>query len=178
MTMKWRTDEMSRILFCGTALTLGLIASLAGPASAASKIVTSYAEPEDGGKSGYSVTFMEDCGEECQLATFSCDDVRNFIIEFTDVPAADVAKSLTAPPAQERRMTLTVDKESFRFEAYQFSYTEMTGSWWVEARAGENTIKAMEAVAKAKDLQLAFVKQKHRLPVTKDVKRWATNCLK
>ncbi len=147
------------------------------PAQAASVAVTYVTELFGGEKQPASrVTFHGSCGDECYAASLVCDVDGGVNFTFADVEAKIAAKAITR---KARNFTVNVNGVAYPFFITTLSYGgEMYDTWLVEGQV-ENSRAAdfRGALAKATHFSSSIGSVVLTLPVTADVKTWATACV-
>ncbi len=142
-------------------------------ALAAEEISTSFHQQGKGKNASYAVTFFGECGAECVMAEIACESTGAVTFTYADVEAQDASKAILV---EGDAVTITVSGTAHGFTITELTYTEMTGAWWVAARAGETQSEFMAALPKAKSMTAAIQSASMILPVTKDVQKWVKAC--
>ena len=152
----------------------GLLLMLAAPTQAAEKITTTLNDEGTGDGATHGVYFSGSCGEECLMAGLTCNGSGSLEVQMIDIPAKEAAKSILRDNSV---LVMTIGGTRHDMSVSRFSFSEMNGSWDVDATAGDPDA-VYKGLADAKSFKLSLEKQSATLPVTSDVKAWAKSCLK
>lgn len=147
---------------------------LAAAPAAAEEIVTSRTEgqAEPAAKIMEVAFVVKDCEEECHVASLTCNENRSIGFVYADVPSADAARAMTG----KQEIRIEIGKKSYPFSITTFTFSEMTGSWWVDAGSFADPLELLAALGAAKSFTAVRPGGKVTLPVTEDVKSWAVQC--
>ena len=157
------------------ALSIIFACGLTAPhARAEGKIVTELRKEGSGIETLWAVTFTtEGCEEECLVAELKCDSYRNINFVFGDVTAQDAAGAIVK---ENQPITITLGGRPHAFSITDLSFSEMTGSWLVASRATADHLEIYDAFAKTGGFTASIEGQTLKLPLTKDVGKWAKTC--
>ncbi len=161
---------MMRFLLVGTAF----LCALTVPALAEDQISADLITDGTGSDVSHTLSFAGACGEECGLASLTCDSNGSLQVILGDVPAREAAKSITR---ESRMLLLDVAGKTYELEVDQFSWDEMNVSWDVSAR-GSGSTGVYGSITGAQTFTLALEGRKEQLPVTSEVKEWTKLCAK
>ena len=130
----------------------------------------------DAARPASHVMFHASCGDECFAASLDCDDTGAVSFEFGDVEAKIAAAAMTR---KGQDFAVKIGGASFSFVILNLKYGgEMYGTWLVTG-ALPGTSQAPEftaALGKAKEFKASVGNVGLTLPVTADVKTWASAC--
>jgi hypothetical protein len=122
------------------------------------------------------VDFHASCGAECYAATLTCDKLSYVSFTYADVAFDVAAKAVTAG---EKRFTISVGSMTQPFYIMSLRWGgEMYDTWNVEGNLQGDSAAFIAALGKAKDFKATLGGEAVTLPVTEDVKNWATACAK
>lgn len=120
----------------------------------------------------HTVTFWGACGEECYLASLTCEGDGGFAVELSDVSGKDAAKAIAK---EQTNAVLEGAGKRIQLPIGAFDYVEMNGSWDVTARASEREA-AFKLIKGAKSFTLSVEGRKEKLPANADVTAWLKAC--
>lgn len=143
-----------------------------GPAFAA-EVVTTYIGPTDTEKSKTLDFAEKDCEEECHMASLICEETMAINFTYADVSSKSAAKIIRS---ENQAISLVINKKEFSFFVNTLTFSEMTGSWWVDARFMADPKDLLAALEKAKDFKARAGDESMTLPVTAEFQTWASAC--
>lgn len=164
-----RRPAMTRAFVLMLAALLPLAVSTAVRAE---DITTQLADDKDDVGPTHTVSFWGECGDECYLASLSCEGDGGFAVELADVSGKDAAKAIAK---DQTNAILEGAGKRIELPVGAFDYVEMNGSWDVTARASEREA-AFRLIKDAKSFTLSVEGSKEKLPSTADVTAWLKAC--
>lgn len=154
-------------------LTFAALLPLAASVPAFAENITSQlADDKDEVGPTHTVSFWGECGDECYLASLSCEGDGGFTVELSDVSGKDAAKAIAK---EQTNAVLEGGGRRIQLPVSAFDYVEMNGSWDVTARASEREA-AYKLIKGSKSFTLSIEGRKEKLPSTADVTAWLKAC--